>query len=99
MKNPSVMTPREVMEAYMFMAAFYAERSSLLADAMAQLVVIESSFVEKGVTSAAARTMASATEGGRLIMQLKGEVKGLEEMIKALKKAQQYYAEEAKNNF
>lgn len=97
MKTPSVLAPREVTEAFMFLSAVYAERSQLLASALADLAIVEAQHIEQGTTSAAAKVLTNATPAGQSVLRLKGEVKGLEEMIKALKKAQQFYADEAKN--
>lgn len=97
MKKPGDMTPREVTEAYMYLSAVFAERSQMLASVLADLAVVEAKHVEDGTTAAAAKVLTNASPAGQSVLRLKGEVKGLEEMIKALKKAQQFYADEAKN--
>lgn len=97
LKTPSVLTPREVTESYMFLSQLYANYCAQLADAMAESAILEGRYVYDGETSAKARALTDGREEGQKVIKLKGRVKGLEEIIKSLKKAQQFMSDEARN--
>ncbi len=97
MKDLSKVTPADVVRFYGYLAALLAEKSQDLAESMAEVAQLEAKYIEEGESSASAETKAQASPEGLKMLKLKAGLKGCEEMIRCLKKAQQYYADEARN--
>jgi hypothetical protein len=97
LKRPADLTPRMVMEGYIELSAYYAEKHVLSAELTSDLISIESQYLEKGFPSSKAKTCSMATEQGKKQLIIKGQLKALEEIIRALKKAQQHYENEGRN--
>ena len=89
--------PREVMEAYMYLAALRAEKTLELAEAEVEAAKMEAEYISQDMSSAAAKTLTRASDVGLKALKLRAGVSGLEEMIKALKRAQQFHSDEARN--
>lgn len=91
------MTPAQVVEAHMFLASYLAQQCTKIGSARVAVAKKESEYIGKGLTNAASKSLASSSEEGLVLLQLNSESKGLEEMIRSLKRAQQYYADEARH--
>lgn len=97
LKTPSLLTPRECTEGHIFLSQLYATYCAQLADAMAECALREGERLTDGNTSVKAKAIVAAEPEGQKVLKLKGRVKGLEEIIKSLKRAQQFYADESRN--
>lgn len=98
LKHPYDLTPRDISECYLVLAALFAEQHQQLSEKDAALARYEGELIKEGKTSAAAKQEAKATDFGSASIILKGEVEGTKELINALKRAQQYLLEEMKYN-
>lgn len=99
MKTPSDMRPLEVMESYAFLAAIMAEEGEHLAEIDSRLAGVEALYIQDGKTSSAARSLIRGSELGKEHLMLRASYKASEELIRALKKMQQYHADAANNKF
>lgn len=99
MKTPEVLTPRETFESYAFLAATLAEEQMALAELEGKLAQAEATYIEDGRTSAAATALTKGSETGIAARKLRASVTGLLECIRALKRAQGYFQEEARNQY
>lgn len=94
LKSPENLGPRAVAEYYAYLAALYSE----LWPQFVKSDVDRSVEEVKALTdhsSAAARKIADISEPGIKAQYLKAELKGLEELIRALKKMQSFLHDEA----
>jgi len=94
MLEPWKMNPSEVVKSYMFLSSMFGQRTLEWIAADSEAAKFEAGLLSEDMTSAKAHTLLRASDVGRDAMRLKGELKAIEEMIKALKRAQQYYSDE-----
>ena len=96
MSTPWVMMPREVVQSYMYLVSVHSQKTMEFLETDAKAAGYETKLLET-MTSAKARTLLRASDEGKTAAMLKGELSALQEAIRALKRAQAYYADEARN--
>lgn len=99
MKNPELLTPRTVFESYAFLASTLSDEQMQLAELEGRLAKMEADYIGEGRTSAAAIALTRGSEMGVEARKLRAIVTGHTECIRALKKAQAYFSDEAKSLF
>ena len=100
LKNPSMMTPAQIRDGYMEMSAYYAQIHTELSDTTAEFNRLLAQYLEDDeVPHNKARALALGTDVGAKMVKLGGREKSILEVIRSLKKAQQYYENEARNNY
>lgn len=100
MKDPASLTPRNVTEYYVQLSAYFMERHTeesrlkgIVAGALANLMQ------NPDMTAAKARMIVNGSEDGRKLIKVAGEIVGLQEAIRSLKKMQEFLAFEARNQY
>lgn len=99
MKNPAMMRPAEVTQSYMFLAQLYAHYSVELCDVDAAVAAEEGKMLQDDpeLSSAKAKQIVRGSVDGLKEIKLRGRLKAIEELIKALKRAQRYQEFEITN--
>lgn len=99
MREPWKMTPPVIVKSYMYLSSMFGQRTLEFIEADAKAAEFEAKLLSEDMTSAKAKTLLKASQEGREANRLRGELKAIEEMIKALKRAQQYFSEEAQGRY
>jgi len=97
MSTPWVMTPKEIVHSYMFLVSAHSRRTLEYLAADLKASQLEKKYLDEGMTSSKAKTVVKASSEGYEAVRLKAEIATLQEMIRALKRSQQYFADEARN--
>lgn len=99
MRDPGSLVPREVMEFYAYLSATFADIHITASELKAAMAGEMARHVSEGESAAKAKMLVEGSLQGQSYIKCVGELTGLEEAIRALKKAQQYYTEEARNQW
>ena len=99
LKKPEVLTPRQVSEFSLILSAYWADVQQEMAAHEAKTALLKAQGVEAGESAAKATIKAHGSISGQALIHLRGDAKGLEEVIKACKKAQAFYSDEAHGLF
>jgi hypothetical protein len=99
MREPWKMPPAQIVQSYMFLSSIFGQKTLEFIEADAKAGEVEAKYLSEDMTSAKAKTLLKASPEGKNASRLRGELKAIEEMTKALKRAQQYYSEEAQGRY
>lgn len=98
MSSPADMTPLEVKNAYMELSAKYAQITAELADTQSEYNKVLAGHLEgSDIAHNRAKALAMASEPGVKMVKLQGREKATLEVIRSLKRAQNYLENEARN--
>jgi hypothetical protein len=97
MLEPSKLTPRQVTEFYIYLGAIFAEKHVKHAETQIERSRVESVHVAEDMPHNQAKALAMASEAGEREIRLKAELTGIIEAMRALKKAQAFFSDEARN--
>ena len=99
MENPDLITPREANNYALIVAGEASRVRTHLGGLEATYAGIKAQFMKGGENGIAAKCFADATEEGKQIIRLSQHLKGLDEVIKVLKKALTHYENEARSGY
>ncbi len=97
MKTPDKMGPQSVYQSYIYIAAIMSDETLALAECEADMALQEAKYIQEERTSAASKALVRASEAGQKAFILKAMVNASEEILRALKKAQGYHENTARN--
>lgn len=99
MKEPELLRPKQVFEFYAYLSAIYAELHVEASTHKAALAKLMAELVAGDCTAAKAKIISDGSAWGQSYIRLQGELTGLEEAIRSLKKMQGYFDNEARNQY
>ena len=99
MKEPSTITPRETKDFYIFLSSEWAILHDELTKASKERAMFIALKIAEKFTARNAELLSDAEPSGQSVIGCKAQIKGLEEVIRALKRSQDYSKMEALNQY
>ena len=99
MREPATITPRETKDFYIFLSSEWACLHDELSKATRDRAMFIALKIAEKHTARTAELLADAQPFGQSVIGCKAQIKGLEEVIRALKRSQDYFSMEATNHY
>ena len=98
MMTPWAMTIKEIVHSYMYLVSVYGQKTLEHCEASILAATLEGQKLTEGMTATKAKALTKMSNEGQRLTILAGELKVIEEMIRALKKAQNYQSTDEHHN-
>lgn len=95
--EPDKITPKDAHEYLLVVSSVSSELRTTAGQLEAAYAIAKADFIKGGMTGIKAKALTDGTETGVTWAQVVQEIRGLDEIAKALKKSLQHFENEGKN--
>lgn len=99
LRTPEELLPAQIKDFYLYLSELYSRKQIEASESRASVIRTQVEFLEKGMSNTEAKTRAMASMDGQNLIKLEAGLKGTMEEINALKRAQKYYEDNARNQY